>query len=148
MPPQPNTASYFAGLPQGIAPDVVDVLDACLTAEAEDRPDMQEVRDVLARHLLFGKHQALVVYANRPTYLNTSKPSVNLKVDGIGQVGIHYNGLEFLVQSMAGEIFINNQQLAAGVALPGSCVIAFGAPERGSGRTYVTVDVSHPEVVL
>lgn len=148
MPPAPGAVSYFSGLPHGIAPDVVDVLDACLAADPDDRPSMQDVRDVLARHLLAGKHQALVAYADAPSYLNSSKPSVNLKVDGIGQVSIHYNGLEFVVQSMTGEIFINNQQLAAGVPLPGSCVIAFGAPERGSARRYVTVDVSHPEVVL
>jgi hypothetical protein len=84
----------------------------------------------------------------KPTYLNSERPSVNLKVDGIGQAGIHYERLDSTVQSIAGEVFVNNQQLAAGAALPGSCVIAFGAAERGVARRYVTVDVSHPEVVL
>lgn len=148
MPPTPGESSYFAGLPHELAPEIIDVLDACLAFDPNDRPLMSEVRDLLARRLLSGKHQALVVYDGKSTYLNAQRPTVNLKVDGVGQASIKYDGLDFTVPSAEGEVFVNNQALAAGASLPGSCVIAFGAPERGGDRRYITVDVSHPEVVL
>lgn len=147
-PPVPRGRSYFSAMPLGISPEVVAVMDACLAVDPGDRPSMLDVRDALARRLLAGKHQALVAFDDKQIYLNSSTPSVKFKVDGLGEVEVRYNRLAFILQSMTGEIFINNKRLATGTVLPGSCVIAFGAPERRAARKYVTVDVSHPEVVL
>ena len=63
----------------------------------------------------------------------------------MGQIQIQYDGLDFRVKSVSGDVYINNRRLEIGDALPGSCVVALGA---GSNRKYITFDLSHPEIVL
>jgi serine/threonine-protein kinase len=51
--------------------------------------------------------------------------------------------------TVTGEVWVNNTQVTTGTILPKGCVIALGGPARkASDRVFVTMDVSHPEVVL
>jgi len=148
QPPTRAASNYFASLPLGLAPEIAAALDTCLAAKASGRPSMSEVRDLLASHLLFEKHRALVVYNGKPSSLNVKSPTVRLELPSIGTIEIRYSGLAFEVADVSGEIFVNSGSVVAGSRLPGCCVIAFGAAHRGSQRKYVTLDVSHPEIVL
>lgn len=148
QPPILTTGTYFRGLPFAVAPEIIQVLDQCLAASPQDRPAMSDVRDLLARHVLFNRHQALLVFQGRPSYLNARNRSVNLSLQNMGQLQISYDGLDFRVLSLSGDVLVNNRQLQVGDALPGSCVIALGAQAHGSRRRYITFDLSHPEIVL
>lgn len=148
QPPILSGASYFSSAPISIAPEIVAILDSCLAEIPENRPEMSTVRDLLARHVLFDRHQALLVFQGRPTYLNAKSRSVKLNLPNMGQIQIKYDGLDFRVAALAGDVYINNQRLAVGDALPGSCVISLGAPDQGMRRTHVTFDLSNPEIVL
>jgi serine/threonine-protein kinase len=60
---------------------------------------------------------------------------------------VQYDGLMFTIQSLVGDCFINNAPAAKGARIPGSCVVTLGGAGTASRRLFVTIDVSHPEVV-
>ncbi|MDT4878458.1 hypothetical protein FQZ97_1140570 [compost metagenome] len=109
---------------------------------------MQDVRDVLAMHLLYERHKALVVYNSKPSYLDVTNRSVVLRLPTMGEVEIYYDGFRFLVQNLSGDVFVNNRRVAIGDKLPGACVVTLGAPEQKNRRRYISFDLSHPEIVL
>lgn len=148
QPPVPSAGVYFANTPFAVSAEIVQILNQCLSVDAQSRPAMSHVRDLLARHVLFDRHQALLVFQGRASYLNAQSRSVNISLTNMGQIKIGYDGLDFRVHSLAGDVRVNNRQLAVGDVLPGSCVVALGAPDQGSRRRYITFDLSHPEIVL
>lgn len=149
QPPNPNLADYFHPLALGIAAEIASLLGACLAEDPADRPAMKDVRDALSRHILFDKHRALVVYQSRASTLSAANRSVNLAFGTIGALSIRYDGLAFIVDSVSGEVAINNKAVAAGSIVPGACVVAFGASHRRANeRRFITFDISHPEIVL
>lgn len=148
QPPTFGGDSYFEDTHYDIADEIVEILDACLAEDSIDRPHMSTVRDLLAKHILHGRHRALVVFKGQPSYLNTDSDSVNLSLLPLGQVRIGYDGLDFKVVELTPEVFINNKRVAVGDILPGSCVVTLGAPEHKGRRRHITFDISHPEFVL
>lgn len=149
QPPEVKSAGYFGYIALKLAPEIAMLLDACLALEPTDRPAMRDVRDALARHILYGRHRALVVYQGKASVLDANNHSVGLNYGEIGKISIKYDGLAFVVDSVSGEVQINNQIVTAGSRLPGACVVALGGPHRrGNERRYITFDISHPEIVL
>ena len=149
MPPSPDPAGHFSSVPLGLAPEVLAALDACLAPDPAARPAMSEVRDLLARHVLHDRHQALVVFEGRESRLSATTRTVDLNLPTVGQIRVRYDGLDFLVESVSGEVLINNSAVAAGQAIPGSCVVSLGGPlRRTNERKFITFDISHPEIVL
>ncbi|MBS1196496.1 MAG: protein kinase [Proteobacteria bacterium] len=147
-PPVLSGANYFSALPFKLAKDVESILNTCLEESPSIRPAMRDVRDLLAKHLLHNRHRALIVFDGKASYLDATRPSVVLRLASIGEIGIRYDGFDFLVDRVSGEVFINNSPVAVGDHLPGACVVALGAPERKADRKYITFDLSHPEIVL
>lgn len=147
-PPVLSDEDCFSMLPFKIGKDIMATLNACLEPDPSNRPAMGDVRDLLAKHLLCNRHRALVVFNKNASYLDATRPRVDLRLSSIGEIGIRYDGFHFLVDSVSGEAFINNTTVAAGDRLPGACVVALGAPERKADRKYITFDLSHPEIVL
>ncbi|GAA0709870.1 serine/threonine-protein kinase [Dokdonella soli] len=148
QPPVAMPVGYLNAEGGGIAPDIISLIEACLAANPVDRPSMQQVRDTLAKHLLFDRHQALVVYKGNASYLNASNRVVSAKLPGMGSITITYDGMNFVVADVQGDVFINYGKTVKGQALPGSCVVALGGPDKGASRRYVTFDLASPEVVL
>lgn len=148
IPPRGLGGDFFSPLAMKLAPEICDVLNRCLSESPKDRPQMSEVRHLLSRHLLFDRHQALIVFQGNASYLNATSRSVRAKFSPIGEVEIVYDGLDFRVGSVSGSVFVNYGQAQVGDSLPGSCVVALGGPELGSRRKYITFDLSHPEIVL
>ncbi|HEX4131448.1 MAG TPA: serine/threonine-protein kinase [Pirellulales bacterium] len=147
-PPTPVKADCFDDLPFELPPDISFALHGCLAHDPRKRPQMSDVRDMLARHLLAGRHKALLVYNGSPNYLNADNRSVNLRLKGMGQIEISYDDLDYRIVSVSGDVAINNRIASAGDVLPGSCVIALGSPAMKAQRRYITFDLSHPEIVL
>jgi serine/threonine-protein kinase len=79
--------------------------------------------------------------------LSIPAKSISLKA-GIGNITIRYDGLCFTIESLSGDVYINNARAQVGETLPGSCVITLGDPSLGASRTFVPFNVSHPGVVL
>ena len=149
QPPRINPAGYFQGLSLAVAAEVAALLNASLDGDPASRPAMRQIRDALARHILFDKHRALVVHQSRASVLSASNRSVKLAFGTIGSIEIKYDGLAFLVASVSGEVHINNQPALQGSSMPGACVVALGAAHRRANeRRFITFDISHPEIVL
>ncbi|MEH6471009.1 MAG: serine/threonine-protein kinase [Halopseudomonas sp.] len=148
-PPDPAPADAFSSKQIGIPDELSSLFLECLAHDPVQRPSMAFVRDSIAKYLLKDKHQALAVFGNAPQYLNKSNKSVTLNLGNIGAAVIAYDGLRFYVQSVSGEVLINNSVVAANDEMPGSCVVALGAATRHyTERAFITFDISHPEVLL
>lgn len=142
--PQDNFQNNSFNLPV----ELVQILNACLNTDPAQRPAMAAVRDLVGKYLLADRHKALVVFGNQASYLDHSSRSVSLRLPTMGEVEISYDGLNFSVISMSGDVFVNNRRAVVGYVLPGACVVALGAPAHGNRRRYITFDLSHPEIVL
>lgn len=147
-PPTIVPSRFLENFGAGLDLDVRAMIEQCLAQNPIDRPSMESVRQLLARYLLVNRHQGLLVYQGQPSYLNAGNRSVSANLPSMGGLKITYNGLDFVVDSIAGDVYINNSVAKAGQVLPGSCVIALGSPEQANRRRYITFDLSSPEVVL
>ncbi|WP_103734777.1 serine/threonine-protein kinase [Pseudomonas sp. GZJR-8] len=144
-----GAVDYFCTTRFPIPAILAGLLNSCLHSDPAQRPSILMVRDELQKHILHDAHQALVVYKGQAKYLGSGSRSINLKVANIGDVDICYDGLSFSVTRISGEVFINNEAVNVGYVLPGSCVVALGGGWRKNvERTFVTFDLSHPEIVL
>jgi serine/threonine protein kinase len=149
LPPKlPCAEADFNSQGVSLPPVVAEVLNSCLSVAPGDRPSMSQVRDTLAAHLLRNKHRATLVSGSSIHTLDASNPSANIDGGTLGSIQVAYDGLQFLATAVTGNITINNLPVKANQALPGSCVIILGDASLGWKRKYVTMDVSHPEVVL
>lgn len=140
---------YFCTTKFPLPSVLIKLLNSCLHSDPTQRPSISMIRDELQKHILHDAHQALVVYKGQAKYLSCRSRSINLKVTDIGDVDIVYDGLSFTVTRVSGEVYINNEAVNVGYVLPGSCVVALGGGWRKNAeRTFVTFDLSHPEIVL
>jgi serine/threonine-protein kinase len=148
-PPRlPAAGADFGAIPQGLPSDVVSLLNRCFEAKPHDRPEMSEIRDTLASHLLKDQHRALLVFQGKPYHLDASNRVVDLSAPTLGTLRITYDGHRFVVSNVSGDVSINNMTISNGHVISGSCVIILGAPAKGAGRIFITLDVAHPEVTL
>ena len=146
-PPHLATIPSFSSIPLGIPDAIVKVLDRTLTADASERPAMSEIKDILGNYLLHGKHRGLLVYESQTYTLETINKVVKMGVE-YGSIHIKYDGFNFLVDAVKGSVFVNNQLVEKGQALPKSCVITLGDNFGKRRRLFLTFDISNPEVVL
>ena len=147
-PPVFLGVNYFGNLPFKVADEMVEVLNTCLHPNQANRPLMRDVRNVLSKHLLHDRHKALAVFKGDPFYLDAARRSVSLRLPSVGEVEIRYDGFCFRIQSVSGDVFVNNRRVGVDDVLPGACVVTLGAPEWANQRRYITFDLSHPEIVL
>ncbi|RDU98160.1 serine/threonine-protein kinase [Trinickia dinghuensis] len=149
QPPEVSPKGYFGLLALNIGDEIARLLNSCLSGNPTKRPSMRDVRNALARHILFDRHRALVVYQGKASVLDAKNRAVSLSFGDIGKIAIRYDGLSFVVDGVSGEVQINNLLVTAGSPLPGACVVALGGSHRRSvERRFITFDISHPEIVL
>ena len=149
IPPASLPANYLSCSLLKEFPILTGILEGCLSNAPESRPRMSTVRDEISKYLLFNKHQAMAVYQNKTYILNHNSPSIELGYGTIGTFKLRYNGLDFLFEDVAGEVFVNNMLVTSDKSIPGACVVAIGgAHRRPNERKYITFDVSNPEVTL
>ena len=152
-PPQPDAWKRAGGgfpvPPDSIDPELVSLLLACISDSPASRPSSSAVAERAGRVLLRGQHRALFVDEAGGTHELSARIS-RAKLSGPhGTVAVRYDGLDFLVDRVSGEVWVNNTEISQGMSLPKGCVIALGGPARpASDRAFVTMDISHPEVVV
>lgn len=144
MPPGDVSLASASAILNGVPPDVVAALHACLRRDSTKRPSMHDIQVILARQLLKDQHRALVVMNGQLHLLDQKKRTMNLKLGAVASISIVYDGFDFKIANAAGAIFVNNTAAIVGDKVPGCCVITFGS---GPGRKFITFDVSHPEVI-
>lgn len=149
IPPAPLREDAFDNTLLDPYPLIKKYLVKCLSNAPDDRPKIKEVHEQLTKFLLYNEHQALAVAGVKSHVINKNKKKVSVKSDNIGAFAIEYDGFEFRLVNPQGEVFLNNSKVTGTVALPGSCVVALGSSHRSyHERSYVTFDISNPEVSL
>lgn len=156
-PPQqsgraPSLATVMPTVPthaEGLHPEVVALLDACLHPAPHKRPSASHLSQILGNHLIRGRHKGLFVqYGAKVVELSAKQPTVNLKIGALGEIQISYDGLRFVVRAITGSVRINNAVVAVGDVLQEACLLSFGDPSLGPRQEWITFFASHPEVVL
>ena len=148
FPPQCNgTAPSLKSVWDDWPPAIIDLLDQCVNKDHRLRPSILAVRDALECHLLFGKHRATFIYQGQVHELSIVGKTVKLQTGG-DSVTIVYDGLGFQIRSVTGAVYVNNSPCFSGQGVLGCCVFTLGAPELRHARTFVTMDQSHPELLV
>ncbi|MBB4725244.1 MULTISPECIES: serine/threonine protein kinase [Xanthomonas] len=130
---------FFVGMPEEIS----RILYRCLAVESGNRPSMSDIRVLLGKYLLKDRHRATVVLNGVVNTLDRSNRRITLNAT-VGNLTVEYDGLNFNVTQVAGDVYINNTPAVTGMIVPGCCVLTFG---NGRARKFVTFDVSNPEVM-
>lgn len=133
-----------SGLYSILPDEIAAVIESCVSYDFHARPSIHEVESILRKHLLKNKHRALLVLGDSIHELNATKPTTTITVGTLGALGIRYDGLHFKITSAQGSVTVNNMIINVDDELPACCVITFGA---GNYRTFITFDVSNPEVM-
>jgi len=143
------TTNPFNSSPFKMSKGMKNILFQCLSDKPDERPTMQEISCYLKKKILQGTHKANVVFNGSGNFLDINTPDVSLSYSDIGSLKIHYDGFDFILDNVIGEVSVNNRAASTGDILPGSCVIIIGGTHRHNNqRAFITFDISHPEVVL
>lgn len=137
----------FGSCPMPIPETLSLLFDDCLSSQPSKRPPAARIVESLEQHILFGKHSALITHGGKSDALSVPGKTVRLSA-GEDTATILYDGLQFLVSQVNGDVYINNTEAIAGMALPTSCVITLGHPGLKAQRRFVPVDMTHPGVVV
>ena len=148
IPPDTAKIRSFSSLNIDIPAAIISLLDRSISENPNDRPLMSEIKALLGKYLLRGKHRALIIYGTKTYVLEKIDQVIKLDVPSHGSLHIKYNGLDFFVEVAIGSIFANNNLISKGQLLPKNCVLTLGDTARGADRLFVTFDISNPEVVL
>jgi serine/threonine protein kinase len=149
MPPGKMPVGVFNCANLNDVPTLKQLFERCLEPIPNVRPNIFEIKNELSKYLLLDKHQAIAVMDQRSYVLNSSSRGVKLGLGNIGSFELHYDGLDFLIRNVVGEVFVNNSPAQSNSKIPGACVVGLGNSNRHHyERKFVTFDVSNPEVTL
>lgn len=139
-------ATHLPGLDEAITAR----LQQCLETSPADRPTMSEVLNAIERVLLRDQHRARVVIGGKVNELHGGKRTATPTISSAGvvraQLGIEYDGNDFIIRSIFGNVYANNRPLSVGSKLPPSCVLAFNT--TGGNYYFATFDISNPEYMV
>lgn len=145
-PESPPSFTTFTVAKTGAAlhPELSRLFDSCLSQDPTKRPKASQIRGVLAKHILRGKHVASFVHSGQVYRISNAAPA--FRINGYkGSFNIVYDGLDFVIRHVTGDVFINRSPALDGSVLPDSCVITIG---QSGPRNFIPINVSHPGVVL
>jgi serine/threonine-protein kinase len=132
----------------GIPERVTSILDASISLDPAARPTSATIRATLQSQLLFGRHVGRAIWGLKVGELRLAHKTLRINALPVGEATLQYDGFEFSVAACTQNVSVNGIPAVAGTVLPESCVISIGAESLGAGRTHVTFDVSHPEVIV
>lgn len=147
MPKMPAELDFMT-MKMKIPEEIALLLKQSVDEEPEMRPLMSEFRDALGRHLLAGKHRALMVSDDSVYEFAKVGQTIDLEIKRAGQIAIKYDGLRFKAVAVKGDVTVNDVAVENGHVFEGSSLITIGGKKKEQKRTYITFDVSHPEVLL
>jgi len=140
----PAALTSDTGLSNILPGEIASAIEKCISYNKNDRPSIYSVEKILRKYLLKNKHRALLVLGSRIHELDATRRTTSINVGTLGSLGIQYDGLHFRITSIQGNVTVNNMGINVGNELPACCVITFGVSYP---RTFVTFDVSNPEVM-
>ncbi len=148
-PALPIPGFSFDTLAVTVPSSISTLLDSCLDANPNNRPTMQNIKSAIEAEILRNRHRLLLTLGTNEYTCDASKPITKLSWQGC-MLEISYTGVEFVVSNLLGTVMINNGPANIGQMLTGSSIIVMGIDDKakGSTRTSITCDVSHPEVTL
>jgi len=126
---------------------LASMIDRCLAWDADDRPDMSEVALAFRNELTKGKHVASVSLGAGATVMNEAATSKKLTA-GPNSIQVSYDKYDFRVDTVAGEVYINNALAKPGDLLTEGCLLTFGGANLGPGRAFAPFREFTPEVVI
>jgi serine/threonine-protein kinase len=148
----PNVANYplpSIGSKLTLPARLSNVIDASLAWSPAYRPSMQSVADVFIAELTFGRHTACVMMAGKPPYaVTTDTKKVSTLTTPHGGLDIGYDGYEFAIRKLHGDVFVNNSPALVGQRLHEGCLLTFGSKALGGSRLFVPFRQSSPEIVF
>lgn len=140
---------FYLGLPQyeSKLPTLSQELRLALAATVEpnplNRPTAMKLSLLLEKEILKGKHRAKFVHGN-----STYTIDINKDVENIGfpdnYFTISYNGYDFLVTKVVGEVLFNNMEIDIGSPITEACVITL----KTNRVVFVSYLSSYPEIIL
>ncbi|EGU54069.1 protein kinase [Vibrio orientalis CIP 102891 = ATCC 33934] len=142
VPKVPQSAPLFAHL--GLSVTLTQLLTKTLSYNPEDRPTAEELTYHLGREITQGWHTGSFVTSSGTHFVNSANPTARLKSQSNQAITIYYNGFDFVVQEVEGDVYLNNQSAKPGNILHQACVVTFD----GEQRSFVSFSSSHPEIVL
>lgn len=132
-------------------PDLARVgpmINACLDLSPTARPTAISIASELHRVLAHDKHKASLTHRGRLHQITANNRQTKISATGVGSITLKYDGFDFVVRAISGDVFVNNTQLMPGEKISDSCVITIGGDERGAARAFFSINVSKPEIVL
>ncbi|MEX3242260.1 protein kinase domain-containing protein [Serratia quinivorans] len=149
-PPQKtNRVQSIQSIIPHLDPVLVKLIDSCLESDPSKRPTADHLKQTFYKYLIKNKHVGTIVQdASNVYFLSHSKPLATIKINNLGTLEVQYDGLEFKVVSVSGNVYINNIIAQVGQHLHDACVLTFGAPTNGWNRVFFTFYCSRPEVIL
>ncbi|MGK3116492.1 serine/threonine-protein kinase [Candidatus Pantoea formicae] len=132
----------YGALPRTIA----DVIMACISSDKDKRPSMHDAKKSLEQILLKDKHNALVVMQGQQHKISSNSRKANITWGGNSSMTISYDGFKFLIDAINGLAKVNNIRIVPGKVLEGCSVITLERTDSPT-RTFVTFDISNPEVM-
>jgi len=148
-PPLPAGNGWLQAELPNLDSAIVSIIEQCLSHSPQNRPSISKVEGLLRRYLLKDRHKGLLVMGTQVKELNGTNRSSKISFGSTGnikgEITIKYDGFDFNVVALRGDVTINNIIVNVGDLLPEASVITLGS---GSGsRGFVTFDISNPEVV-
>ncbi|WP_434779071.1 serine/threonine-protein kinase [Neisseria sp. Ec49-e6-T10] len=129
-------------------PNLIPLFEQCFSPNPTERPRMSHIRDEIGKHLLLNQHQALIIHKAKSHILNADSRTAKLD-SPVGSCELYYDGLNFIMQNINGEVFVNNKYIKEVTILYGACVISLGNSDRHARERYfITFDISNPEITL
>jgi len=146
-PPDPESAGISFEKLTGSGKRITKVLEACLATNPATRPEAAEIRDALATEIVRDRHRAIMVNGGVQYVVDSSHRAV--KVESLGnEITVEYTGTRFMVRAVAGDVYVNNRSMNVGDRLSGAMVITLGATAMKAVRTFISFDISHPEILV
>lgn len=129
--------------------ELVDIIHACIHPDPAQRPRAKQVMKHCETLLLKGKHKGMFFSERSAVYeLSAQQQTVRIKIDPLGELRAAYDGSEFKVTGVMGDVYINNVAATPGQPLHDACVVTFGSFDVGRNRQYISFLCSKPEIVL
>jgi serine/threonine-protein kinase len=147
VPPAPPDSSFTIKKYIDIPDKIASIFDSCLAVNPEDRPTAKKVKKAIERELLAGKHRAVFVVAGVKYELHSGNKGVKINRDTDSAI-ISYDGYNFNISDVTGNIYVNNTPVTSKRKIEGSCVIILGGQHLKNLRNFVPFDINHPEVVI
>ncbi|WP_374275065.1 serine/threonine-protein kinase [Brevundimonas sp.] len=138
----PDPPVDFTAISLSCPVTVSNILSKCLHPVPGERPAIHEVSRLLARELKKGTHRLTLTTDTEIHVIDAARHRIPIRFEG-ALVEISYDGYDFFVSNVAGDVSINNMRVQSGWLITGSVVIVLA----GNGkRAFVTADASHPEI--